>query len=89
MLIQEGSSLEKAGFDRLKPRHSTNDLKRKASSSVEHDDIEDENNAKVRKTEFKKEYTKLRKLVPALNARDDITKVLYITRLTHFRVEIK
>jgi len=51
-------------------------LKRKASSSVEHDDIEDENSAKVRKTEFKKEYTKLRKLVPALNARDDITKVL-------------
>ena len=63
-------------------------MKRKASSSVEHDDIEDENSAKVRKTEFKKEYTKLRKLVPALNARDDITKVLYITRLTHFRVEI-
>ena len=63
-------------------------MKRKASSSVEHDDIEDENNAKVRKTEFKKEYTKLRKLVPALNARDDITKVLYITRLTHFRIKV-
>ena len=63
-------------------------MKRKASSSVEHDDIEDESNAKIRKTEYKKEYTKLRKLVPALNARDDITKVLYITRLTHFRVEI-
>ena len=61
-------------------------MKRKASSSVEHDDIEDENSAKVRKTEFKKEYTKLRKLVPALNARDDITKVLCITRLTYIRV---
>ena len=64
-------------------------MKRKASSSGEHDDLDDENNAKVRKTEFKKEYTKLRKLVPALNARDDITKVLYFNRLTHFRVEIK
>ena len=64
-------------------------MKRKASSSVEHDDIEDENNAKVRKTEFKKEYTKLRKLVPALNARDDITKVLYITSITHIRVRME
>ena len=63
-------------------------MKRKASSSVEHDDIEDENSAKVRKTEFKKEYTKLRKLVPALNARDDITKVLQIARLTHIRMRV-
>ena len=50
-------------------------LKRKSSSSANKAD-EDSGDAKVRKTEFKKEYSKLRKLVPALDSRNDITKVL-------------
>jgi len=67
-------SHEKATFDRLKPRNCTSELKRKASSSPSQTN-EDCGDAKVRKTEFKREYSKLRKLVPALNARNDITKV--------------
>lgn len=68
------SSHEKAGFDRLKPRNSTHDMKRKLTSSSDQKN-EDDNGSKVRKVEFKREYSKLRKLVPALNARNDITKV--------------
>ena len=60
----------------MKPRNSTSELKRKASSSPNQTD-EDCSDAKVRKTEFKREYSKLRKLVPALNARNDITKVIH------------
>ena len=66
---------ENATFDRLKPRHS-NDRKRNLSpipppgqGAQENDDN------KVRKVEFKREYSKLRKLVPALNERSDTTKV--------------
>ena len=74
--MQECPTHEKAGFDRLKPRHSTTEGKRKLSSSTSTDQIDEEGNStKVRKTEFKREYSKLRKLVPALNARNDITKV--------------
>lgn len=71
---KENPTHENAGFDRLKPRHSGTDMKRKLSSSADQND-EDGNSTKVRKTEFKREYSKLRKLVPALNARNDITKV--------------
>ena len=77
LTFQDGTSLEKATFDRLKPRHSNSELKRKSSSSANKAD-EDSSDAKVRKTEFKKEYSKLRKLVPALDSRNDITKVLNI-----------
>lgn len=73
-LLQDCSSQEKAGFDRLKPRNSTHDRKRKLTSTSDQKN-EDDNGSKVRKVEFKREYSKLRKLVPALNARNDSTKV--------------
>ena len=51
-------------------------MKRKLSLSPSTDQVDEEGNStKIRKTEFKREYSKLRKLVPALNARNDITKV--------------
>ena len=49
-------------------------MKRKLTSSSD-PKTEEDNGTKVRKVEFKREYSKLRKLVPALNARNDITKV--------------
>jgi len=56
--------------DRLKPRH----LKRKSDSSSSEID-QQQTEAKVSKNEVKTEYRKLRKLVPALHERKDITKV--------------
>ena len=57
-------------MDRLKPRH----LKRKSDSSSSEID-QQQTEAKVSKNEVKTEYRKLRKLVPALHERKDITKV--------------
>ena len=57
-------------YDRLVPRYSDEKAKRKAESTIETSD------SKIpKKSGAKKEYSKLRTLVPALTEREDISKV--------------
>ena len=57
-------------YDRLVPRYSDEKAKRKAESTIETSD------SKVpKKSGAKKEYSKLRTLVPALTEREDLSKV--------------
>ena len=59
-------------FDRLVPRYESNRPKRKAATEAS----ETSDSAKVaKKSGAKKEYSKLRTLVPALTEREDISKV--------------
>ena len=61
-------------FDRLLPRYCDDPKKRKAASEI----VEDTPAKKVASTSnsgTKKEYSKLRTLVPALSEREDLSKV--------------
>ena len=67
-----------SSYDRLLPRYGGNTEKRKNEESAESASSSSEGASKAKKScnnSTKKEYSRLRTLVPALSERDDISKV--------------